>query len=65
MKKFITSLFFTLILQIGYSQIVIFDTINKSPIPNVSVVLGSNTFTTITDLDGRVLITKDEIVFYI
>ncbi len=59
MKKFIPSLFFTLILQICYSQIVIFDTINKSPIPNVSVVLGSNKFTTISDLDGSVLITKE------
>ena len=59
MKKFFTYLFFTLIVQIGYSQIVIFDTINKSPIPNVSVILGSNTFTTISDLDGIILITKE------
>ena len=59
MKKFFTYLFFTLIVQIGYSQIVIFDTINKTPIPNVSVILGSNTFTTISDLEGIILIKKE------
>ncbi len=58
MKKLFTYLIFTLIVKIGFSQIVIFDTINKTPIPNVSVILGSNNFTTISDLDGTIQIKK-------
>ena len=59
MIKYLLLLVFIIFFQLGYSQIVIFDTINKTPIPNVSVIFGSNTFTTISDLDGIILITKE------
>lgn len=59
MKNFFTYLIFTLIVQIGYSQIVVFDTINRTTIPNVSVIFGSNTFTTISDLNGEFNISND------
>lgn len=59
MIKYLLLPVFIIFFQLGYSQIVIFDTINKTPIPNVSVIFGSNTFTTISDLDGIILITKE------
>lgn len=59
MKKFIISISLTLIIQFGYSQIVIIDSINKTPIPNVSVIFGSNTFITISDLEGIIHISNE------
>lgn len=53
MIKFLLLSLFNLFFQFGYSQNVIFDTINKTTIPNVSVIFGSNTFTTISDLNGE------------
>lgn len=59
MIKFLFLSLFNLLFQLGYSQIVVFDTINKTPIPNVSVIFGSNTFTTISDLNGEFNISND------
>lgn len=59
MIKFLFLSLFNLFFQLGYSQIVVFDTINKTPIPNVSVIFGSNTFTTISDLNGEFNISND------
>ena len=59
MRKYFLTLVLTLFLQLGYSQILICDTINKTPIPNVSVIFGSNTFTTISDLNGEFNISNE------
>jgi len=59
MKKYIFLIILNLIFQIGYSQIVIIDSINKTPIPNVSVILGTKTFTTISDLEGIIRISNE------
>ena len=59
MIKFLFLSLYNLFFQLGYSQIVVFDTINKTPIPNVSVIFGSNTFTTISDLNGEFNISND------
>lgn len=59
MKKFIISISLTLIIQFCYSQIVIIDSINKTPIPNVSVILGNKTFITISDLEGIIHISNE------
>jgi hypothetical protein len=59
MIKYLLLPVFIIFFQLGYSQIVIFDTINKTPIPNVSVIFGSNTFTTISDLNGEFNISNE------
>lgn len=59
MIKFLFLSLFNLFFQLGYSQIVVFDSINKISIPNVSVIFGSNTFTTISDLNGEFKISNE------
>ena len=59
MKKYIFSILLNLIFHIGYSQTVFFDSINKAPIPNVSVILGNKTFITISDLEGIIRISNE------